>query len=40
MRASREGHWICVKELLNKGAQVNIQNTVSAVEVLQWTYLL
>ena len=33
MWASCNGHLGCVKELLKKGAQVNIQNTVSAVEV-------
>eukprot|EP00731_Ephydatia_muelleri_P000664 Em0001g664a len=26
MRASGEGHWECVKELLEKGAQANVQN--------------
>ena len=31
MRASREGHLDCVKELLEKGALVNAQDTVSAV---------
>ena len=31
MRASREGHLDCVKELLEKGALVNAQSTVSAV---------
>ena len=31
MGSSRVGHFDCVKELLGKGAQVNIQDTVSAV---------
>ena len=31
MMASRKGHLDCVKELLEKGALVNAQNTVSAV---------
>ena len=31
MRASLVGHLDCVKELLEKGALVNAQNTVSAV---------
>ena len=31
MEASQEGHLDCVKELLEKGALVNAQDTVSAV---------
>ena len=31
MWASHEGHLDCVKELLEKGALVNAQDTVSAV---------
>ena len=31
MLASGDGHLDCVKELLEKGAQVNVQDTVSAV---------
>ena len=30
MKASREGHLECVKELIEKGAQVNVQDDVSA----------
>ena len=31
MEASSKGHLECVKELLDKGAQVNVQNEVSEV---------
>ena len=31
MEASRHGHLECVKKLLEKGAQVNMQDAVSAV---------
>ena len=30
-KASEMGHWECVKELLEKGALVDIQNKVSGV---------
>ena len=33
MHASNEGHLECVKDLLGKGAKVNMQNEVSAVLV-------
>ena len=33
MEASSEGHLECVKELLDKGAQVNVQNEVSGCTV-------
>ena len=31
MWASFSGHWECVKGLLDKGTEVNMQNKVSAV---------
>ena len=37
MMASQEGHLDCVKELLEKGALVNAQDTVSEFEVVWWT---
>ena len=33
MEASSKGHLECVKELLDKGAQVNVQNEVSGCTV-------